>query len=527
MKTEMDFYPTQAYFKDARDVSFHLTSTAPFPAGSRLRLQVYHLDQLIHTSAITLPANQQETNLDANLETLRAEVASAQGFIAVCRVKLGNGETKYFSTAFDLAVSWFGQPRYGYLCDFKPERQDSEIAVEELLKFHINGLQFYDWQYRHEQLLPKQALYKDVLGRSLSLKIVRELMNAAQQRGMACMPYLAIYGASRAYWRKHQDEALYDADGRPELFHDFLGLMNPAPQSAWSDHLAGECDCALEKLPFDGLHIDQYGQPHKVFNHSGQPVDLPQAFVAFIDRMKNTHEEKCIVFNAVDNWPIEALCRSRQDFMYIEIWPPSVQYTDLLDIIRNAQRLSSHKPVVLALYIPAAWTANARLSSALIFAAGATRIELGEGARYLSDPYFPKHQALSPVLYKNLRRYYDFMVAYREWLQPSGETIDCEITAPPDVLTLTNRVGSRQIIQILNFCQISVPRWDKRHRSPQILRDTKIMVSLSKAPLRVFTASADAISPQLQPLPYTYSNGICSMNLPKLKYWSMLCIEME
>ncbi len=476
-----------------------------------------------------MPANQTKATLAASLEHLPANFLPVKGLgcSAVCRVRLGSGQIKNLSTAFDLSASWHGQPRSGYLCDFKPERQDSEIAVEELLKFHINGLQFYDWQYRHEQLMPKETLYKDVLGRSLSLKVVRELMDAAQQRGMACMPYLAIYGASLAYWRKHQKDALYDAGGRPELFHDFLGLMNPAPQSAWSDHLAGECDHVLEELTFDGLHIDQYGQPHKVFDSSGQPVDLPQAFVSFVDRVKNAHADKSVVFNAVDNWPIEALCRSRQDFMYIEIWPPSVQYSDLLEIILNAQRLSDRKPVVLALYIPAAWTANARLSSALIFAAGATRIELGEGARYLSDPYFPKHQALSPALYKSLRRYYDFTVAYREWLQPDEETANCEVTSPPDVLALTNRSGSRRIIQLLNISSISAPRWDKRHNSPQILRDVSITVSLSKAPLRVFTASADAASPQLQPLPFTYSNGTCSFTLPRLKYWSMISIETE
>ncbi len=74
----------------------------------------------------------------------------------------------------------------------------------------------------------------------------------------------------------------------------------------------------------------------------------------------------------------------------------------------------------MALYLPADRPTNIRLADALIFSCGGSRIELGEGERLLADPYFPKHQPLTPELRTTLRRYYDFAVRYGEWLGPAA-----------------------------------------------------------------------------------------------------------
>ncbi len=137
------------------------------------------------------------------------------------------------TTAFDVLPSWTSYPRYGFLTDFTPGRGDIAAAVETLARYHVNGLQFYDWQYRHDHLLPPQPEYTDPLGRRLSLPVVADGVRAAHAHGMAAMPYLAVYAASPEFWRAHPEWALYDAERRPLSFGDgLLGLMNPAPRRA-------------------------------------------------------------------------------------------------------------------------------------------------------------------------------------------------------------------------------------------------------------------------------------------------------
>ncbi|MFR6102797.1 MAG: glycoside hydrolase family 66 protein [Christensenellales bacterium] len=49
-------------------------------------------------------------------------------------------------TAIDVSSAWTRFPRYGYVWDFTPG-VDAQAKIETLCRFHINGLQFYDWQY--------------------------------------------------------------------------------------------------------------------------------------------------------------------------------------------------------------------------------------------------------------------------------------------------------------------------------------------------------------------------------------------
>src|SRR4030095_13714023 len=107
---------------------------------------------------------------------------------------------------------------YGFLADFSASRLDPDMVLKKLTRFHVNGLQFYDWQYRHDQLLSRTETYIDPLGREMSLASVRALVHAAHRHGMAAMPYLAIYAASAEFWRSHPDWALYDQVESPIAF---------------------------------------------------------------------------------------------------------------------------------------------------------------------------------------------------------------------------------------------------------------------------------------------------------------------
>src|SRR5690606_14685971 len=101
---------------------------------------------------------------------------------------------------------------------------------------------------------------------------------------------------------------------------------------------------------------------------------------------------------------------------YVEVWPPYVTYGDIERIIRDAYIDSSGKATVIAAYVDPENEATVKLLDAVIFAHGATHIEIGEGDGMLADPYFPLFRRVSPSLWQDLISYYDFLVRYRQWL---------------------------------------------------------------------------------------------------------------
>jgi dextranase len=522
----VDCYPAKGTFSPGEPGRFVMDIEGERGETAVIHLSIIHFTQTTDTltQAVSLQKSKQRFNLE-----WPAPPASPRGYGVTVELR-GQSDIVIdsISTAFDILPDWTVFPRYGFLTDFAPDKADIDDTLDALVQFHINGLQFYDWQYRHDRLLPPESRYIDPLGRELSLDTVHEFITAAHKRGMAAMPYLAVYAASIKFWQAHPDWALYDADGQSITFEDFLGLMDPSPGSPWTAHLQNECSQVLAQLPFDGLHVDQYGDPKEGFNAAGVRVDIPTAFAAFIRTLKATHPQAAVVFNAVGNWPIETLAAAPQDFVYIEIWPPDVYYRNVRRIVANARTLSGGKPVVIALYLPVNRPENIRLANALIFSLGGSRIELGEQAQLLADPYFPKHQTLGCDLRKMLRRYYDFVVRYGELLGPTAEIFEhCEVVTPPGVWAVTRSAPGWLAVSLINMSGLNDPRWDEELAVLTLLTAVPIQVNLTNPVHQAWWASPDLADIGLAPLPWTVDNGTVSITLPRLDHWAMIAFELE
>lgn len=523
----VDLYPAKGAFSP--DEVVVIVIVAEIEAGMRetavIHLSISHLAKTIDavTHSVSLRGGEQSFTLE-----WQAPLAAPRGYGVTAELRdLSGAVLDTISTAFDVLPDWTTFPRYGFLTDFAPDRTDITDTLDALTQFHINGLQFYDWQYRHDKLLPPESDYIDPLGRALSLNTVREFIEAAHARGMAAMPYLAVYAASVEFWRAHPEWALYDAAGQPITFVDFLGLMDPTPGRPWITHLQRECHEVLAQLPFDGLHVDQYGDPKAGFDAAGDPVDIPDAFATFIQTLKEAHPQAAVVFNAVGNWPIAALAVAPQDFVYIEIWPPDVYYRDVRRIVADARAMSGGKPVVIALYLPADRPENVRLADALIFSLGGSRIELGEQARLLADPYFPKHQTLAPDLKRRLRRYYDFVVRYGELLGPAAALLAAdEVVTPPGVWAVVRSGSGWLVLSLINVSGLGDPRWDEKLAAPTALTAVSVQIHLTQAVRQVWWATPDSDDADLAPLPWDAANGAVNVTLPQLDHWAMIAFEL-
>lgn len=460
----------------------------------------------------------------------------------------------YGESAFDVAGTWTEQPRYGFVCEFGEWDEEKErAAFAKMNRLHLNGLQFYDWQYRHEALVPPGERFTDSLGRELLLSSIEKKIALAREHGMAPMAYAAIYAASASFYLDHRDWAIYDASGKVIDFGDgYLYLMNPARGSGWHDHLINEFRSVLSRLDFEGIHVDQYGYPRVAYDRQGRMIVMARAFREFIDDAKaalsKEFDRNTITFNSVTNWPAAVMAPSAYDFNYVEVWPPYVGYGDIERIIREAYDLSGGKATVIAAYVDPEAEATVRLLNAVIFANGGTHIEMGEGDGMLADPYFPKFRRVSPSLWRAQVRAYDFIVRYKEWLYGPREVLDAAgrvtvggepVPARPEagkVHAVLHRVaagdgGSRRyVLSLINFTAAASVEWRAHQPEPPVIKNVPVRVTVDARPGAVWIASPDNPSARAERIPFEVkSTGdgtfAVSFVVPRLHYWTVAVVE--
>jgi len=469
--------------------------------------------------------------------------------IDLCIVSMTGEEIDCVSKAIDVLNTWTETPRYGFLSDFYAGRDDASHTMQEIAKYHINGLQFYDWMYRHEQFLTDQEPYRDPLNRELSIETVENLISAAHERNIAAMPYTAIYAASIPFYEQHKDWVLFGRDGKPLCFgNNFLVYMDPRPDSPWVKYLLDQFDQILEKLPFDGIHLDQYGDPKQGYDVSGDKFNLEQPFAETINLTKELvlkhRKDGAVVFNAVTNWPVETVAPSNQDFVYIEVWPPYIWFDDLHILITQAQTLGAEKPVVLAAYIDPALEHNVRLMDAIIFASGGGHIELGESNAMLADAYFPKYKVMTPELAEVVQRYYDFVVRYQDAIGPRSRDATPEFARDIQVEGASTSTSLRKnkvwpivrqseefiAINLINLCGVDSIEWAEAIESaPLPLATTKVrLTDLENEIEGIWFASPD--DKNISPMPLDFiknDEGSISFEIPSLKYWGLVLLKIK
>src|SRR5690606_6468586 len=114
-------------------------------------------------------------------------------------------------------------------------------------RLHLTGVQFYDWAYRHAELLGGGEEYLDALGQPVSLDTVRRYVAAVRERGADPLGYAAVYAVGPAEWPRWEHDALLDAGGAPYALGDFLFIVDPA-SADWLAHLRAEPAASVAEL---------------------------------------------------------------------------------------------------------------------------------------------------------------------------------------------------------------------------------------------------------------------------------------
>jgi dextranase len=551
-----DLWPDRASYTPGAAATIHVALKSPTASSIRVDLRVRFLDQEIgvHPTTISIPAGTSELRFPLNLPP-----GGFRGYgIDLMVFDTAGTVLATASTALDVLEDWTQAPRYGFLSDFAPGDPFAAANVHALARYHVNVVQFYDWMWRHYVLMPPTEEFTDGMGRTLSLKIVREKVDACKAEGMAAMGYAAVYGAEPEYALEHRDQMLYDSAGKPYSIEQLFYVMNIHLGNPWRAKILVEMARAVRDVPFDGLHLDQYGFPKSNAYGPGpnpRSYDLAEDFPPFIDdarrAIRAARPGTRVIFNAVENWPIAAVAPTSQDATYIEVWPPYENYSDLQMLILEARRLAPAKQVILAAYLaplqgalddalPPAERAT-RLASAAIWANGGFHLLMGERNGALCHAYYPNYATLMPDFAQVMRRYYDFVVRYENVLSDQRLTtvLDHE---PATVAIAGHRCSSNGeagaiwairrsmpgfvTLSLINLASIQETHWNAAKPPVHALHNLAIDWGAGVRVTSLFVADPDGLDQSAHTLPYT-TNGEGTgarihFEIPRLEYWTLV-----
>lgn len=535
---------------------------ASLEASADARLSVWRLGRVVVERTLRLAPG--ETRIVLGL-------LEAGGYLVELAVDGRAGRDKdgaLARTALDVEGRAGECVRYAFLSGFEAADAAHEGDLLSLRALHATHVQFYDWMYRHHEFLPPSDDFEDAMGRKVSLEAVRAKIQACDRLGMRPIAYGAVYGAEEEYFRGRAGERLYRNDGSPALFIGKIGYMDIGEGSAWCETILSQYEAAVGQLGFAGVHMDQYGEPHRALASDGRVVDLGKVFGPLVARAKERLEAarpgSFVSFNCVNDWPLESVASSPQDAVYVEVWAPYDRYRHLREIARRARLLAPGKPVVLAAYLRAYATScpeeekeeSALLALAVIHASGATQLAYGEEDGVLREGYYVNHAKYRSSFAPTLRAWMDFCVAYREllvdgrledqgfrlWGGPNeGVSVESAESGSPLLVSLEYEAGKAgiallerpgfRVLSLVNLMGQSDELWSEPKRAQRPTPPVRVRWLLPGRPKAVWTASPDESGGRGLELAWRLSphpQGLAvEFELPETGRWRLAWIEVE
>jgi dextranase len=449
------------------------------------------------------------------------------------------------STAVDVLVDPLTRPRYGFVSHYETDRATDGVA-ENVRRFHLNAVQFYDWMYRHAKLMPPAEEFEDALGRRVSLGTVRRLVAAVREAGSLPMAYAAVYAVGVEAWPDWEADGLFRREGSPWMLGDFLWNVDPTSER-WLTHFTADLRSTLE-VGFAGFHLDQYGSPKWAERSDGSPVDLVEAFPALIDRVAADVPESRNIFNNVNDFPTFATVRANQALTYIEVWAPHTSLTHLADLVTKARLLAPDRPVILAAYLSAYQGDEAaalqaeKLQLATVFSHGGTVLLHGEEAAVLTEAYYVTHKEISPATQDAARGYFDLAVRYGDLLFAAedvtrthlgGENEEVRIEAPGTVATDAGggtlwgrvlRVADGLLVSLIDLSAQPDEVWDAPKVPSPALAGVRVSI-LRRGEDAPRFAVASPNAPRLESLDPERSERYDTVTVPAFDTWALVLIR--
>jgi dextranase len=554
VRMKIDIYPKKAQYLSGEAITLIIEFNEPITKSCHSILKITHLQELVYEGSYQLFHRINEITIDG--------YHTCFGGFGVELIVFQDEEicNRYY-TAFDVVSDCSKAIRYGFLSDFNTENGGDCNDVSNLRKFHITMVQYYDWSYRHDNLVSKENKYQDMMGREVDLETVKSKISTCKNYGMKSIGYGAIYAASKNFYEEHKEDALYTSVGDPLIFIDTFYIMNVARSSRWRTHIIEEYAKAMDEVGFDGIHMDTYGFPKTAYSYQKQSlIKMEEEYPSLIEdtkqRLNEITKDNHLIFNNVGNWPVKTIAKTSQDAVYIEVWDPYVKYSHVKQIIRDAKRESEdNKPVILAAYLKPFQTAAeehaayaAYLLTAVITVNGAYHLLLGEENAVLTQGYYVDHTIINTSTGEKMRTYYDFIVQYME-LFYDATLIDVSMThigwdnteylCYHDQWSVDGEAGkvwitvreneNRKLISLVNLCGNDNNEWNLGKDKPEVQKNIMLQVQIDHKVKGLYSISPDFYHGKVQKLEYetrkTDRGWAILFSVPELEFWSNVWID--
>jgi dextranase len=474
------------------------------------------------------------------------------------------------ATAVDVSSDWKRFPRYGFLSRFDAGL-DAPSTLRQLADFHLNGIQFYDWQWQHHRPYSPLASWPDVANRTIDRTTVESLIAEAHGRGMVAMAYDLAAAAYDGYWadgsgvqlawgvfkdgRGNYDVSRQDFHPLPSVWATSRLFQFDPSNAQWQAYICAREQEVFDNFAFDGWHVDTLGNRGRLWRFDKSFVLLSDTFAGFVNAERSCLGKR-FVFNTVGTYGQDQIAASADvDVIYSELWDDSGS-DDFYDLKRIVDRVraKTSKSIVFPGYMNYAYAKatpdgttrafdepSVRLADAAMLALGATHLELGDAGAMLSSEYFPNQKlVMTASLRAAVRDLYDFQVAYENLLRdgtaPTANRIvlsgarSSTKANPRAVWAIVSAKPGLVTASLVNLTGSRIKRWrdtDATQLEPPLLTGlgVKLYHSLGGTP-RVFVASPDVdhgAAHELAAIPGADRRGsYVSFTVPSLEYWDLI-----
>ena len=260
----------------------------------------------------------------------------------------------------------------------KPQDYINKLSQD----YHINALQYYDWQYRHEQpvatgdFAEKWPLWYD--NTYAAKKTVADYETAATNAGIGSLAYSMAYAANDGYdsshipdeWILRNDDGSYwrrglgsqwwvnTLEGTPKP-ENHMTMMNVNTQG-WRDYITDQYVTQKDAFGFDGTHIDTLGQTVKK-DASGNSVDLTDGLTDLVNETASKTGTATGI-NLPDGAGTDKIGPSSASYIYTELWDHNETNQQVASYLQGARDKSANKPQIVAAYAnnydPTSWVAD-------------------------------------------------------------------------------------------------------------------------------------------------------------------------
>jgi len=542
-----------------------LRNTTGAAAICTVAVQVTHLATPVATVTVPpvlVPAAGVTTAVFAWLPPAR----DFTGYLLELSAAAGGMTSAPITTAVDVSSDWRVFPRYGYISAYGAlSSAEINATIEQLNRYHLNGLQFYDWQnYKHHiplagTVADPAASWPDIANRDNRFLTVTRYLTAAHARRMTCMNYNLLYGASsNCYADGLQPQwGLYDDAGHATQSRHilpsgwatpYINVFNPL-HADWRTWIFNEEEKVFKVFGFDGWHVDQLGK--NGYSWEGSSIDMASAYGSFLSAARARLGQR-YTFNAVNEWGGPNVADT-VDFSYVEVWPGSSEtcsrYLGFQWMFAHCRSWSGNlKNIVFAAYLnrdAAAFnTTSVLLADAAIYATGGAHLELGDHG-LLGNEYFPNVKPASATLMTRLRRYYDVITAYQNMLRDRDVvTITRDVASaalplstwdePGHVWSFARQKRNMEILHLINLTSLTTNAWNDAngtYAAPTVVSNVTLQYFTTQRVDRVTLVSPDyALGAPVAVAFATNTVGgraCVTCTLPYLHYWSMLLFRAE